>query len=180
MVTKEQFTKFILGLKKVLPKYAPELDNAMIEAWYQAFKSYTADELVRVYVTLRDTEMEFPSIAKIKQLLSKVSTAESRFDELVGLIGTYGAYRPPQTDAMMIRTVNRLGGWQRVCEWSNEELPYRKRDFDAAYGDVLQQEALGHNAHSEVPHLGGIHEISGPDQHGQIIRLSPARESQLD
>lgn len=158
MIARDEFAKFMFHLRKAVPTYSPDIDDKeTIDIWYKAIASHDIEELRNVYVYIRDHEKHFPSIARIKELL--LASNSSRFDELLALIGKHGAYRPPVVEDTMARAINRMGGWKRICDWSNDELPFRRKEFDETYRGCAEQQKLGHNAEYKT-RLEGLHESS--------------------
>ncbi len=172
MINKDEFAKFMFALRKVVPTYAPDLDDEeTVRLWFQAFLGYEMEDLRRIYSFVRDNEKHFPSIARLKELLK--ATAASKFDELVYLIGKHGGYVPPTVDEIMARTINRLGGWQRICEWTNEDLPFRRKDFDAIYSELSAQSEMGQLQLGNVPTvLAGLHESTKAKSDSSLVVVS--------
>jgi hypothetical protein len=84
-----------------------------------------------------------PTVDEIRAMIRSGHSIATRFDELVNLIGKYGRYRPPQVDYPLAKSIERLGGWQKVCDWETDELPFRRKDFDSVYQDVIDGMAVG-------------------------------------
>lgn len=124
---------FLFLLAKGVPKFAPDLkDHAILGIWCEALKFYAPETLNAAATRILSTETEFPSLARIKDVLGAAD--KETFDDLVALISKYGGYRAPQDISYaMAMTINRLGGWQRICDWTNDELPFRRKDFQDCY-----------------------------------------------
>lgn len=113
-----------------------------------------------------------PTVEAIEAMLSSGNSNAGKFDELISLVAKHGRYRPPVVDAAMAKTINRLGGWQRVCDWELEELPYRRKDFDTAYQDTLDAMRVGNSKSNETFLLVGEHSATPakPISDGQITK----------
>lgn len=159
MIKREEFSTFMFHMRKAIPTFAPDIDdNETVGIWFAAFNHCEMNDLRKIYAYVRDNEKTFPSIARMKELLKTESA--SRFDDLVGLIAKHGAYRPPVVDDLMAMTINRLGGWQKVCDWTDTDLPFRKKEFDLIYGELTQQRKIGHLPPADNLALKGIHDTA--------------------
>lgn len=82
------------------------------------------------------------------------------FDDLVQLIGSYGAYQAPRgASYAMAVIINRMGGWVQVCSWRYQDLPRQRQIFNMVRRDVehlLRSPSVGTLAPIRV---GGHHEI---------------------
>lgn len=170
MISQKDFATFIFHMAKAIPTFAPDFKDAeTLAIWFKAFADFDMEDLRKVYAYARDNEQQFPSIARLKVLLNS-GRDTGKFDELVKLIGAHGSYRPPVVDDLMARAVNRMGGWKRVCEWSNDELPFRRREFDEVYEQFKNQKQMGKLDQSHVSYLQGEHETAEA-----FLVSSPAR-----
>lgn len=173
MISKEQFSQFILHLKTAIPHGSSAVeDPEAVKIWYQAFQEVDLDALRKAYAYCRDNEKFFPSIARLKEIIGKTRPS---FDELVRLIKLHGAYRPPELEPLVVRTINRMGGWQAVCEWKDSDLPFRRKDFEKIVEDLVAMETMGAFAGQTPPALTGSHEIT-PSRQPERRMITAAKE----
>lgn len=173
MIARDDFAKFMFHLRKAVPTYAPNLDDEeTVRIWHQAFASRTMEELRNVYVFVRDHEKQFPSIARLRELLN--ASQKDKFDVLIALIGKHGSYRPPEVEDLLARAINRMGGWKRICEWENDELPFRRKEFEAIYQELSEQKQIGQLDQSSPAYLAGEHETKEAFQVSSPAKLQIA------
>ncbi len=133
MLEQRDILTFLFTLSKGIPKFAPDIkDPQLVDIWHRMLQNCTSEQLQSMLITLMTTEDQFPSLSRVLQLMA-VTKAES-FENLVDLIAKHGGYKPPENIShVMAMTINRMGGWQRICEWKNDDLPYRRKEFNETY-----------------------------------------------
>lgn len=55
--------------------------------------------------------------------------ARAEWDALLRAVRRWGAWREPELEPATACAVHALGGWEQVCRWKMDELPWRERDF---------------------------------------------------
>jgi hypothetical protein len=138
MIDRETFSKFIFGLSKVYPKFAPDFrDEFVFEFWFSAFTDYKIDDLKNIIPVLRDTCEDFPSIKKLKSLLQNGGLiddqdfAEDCAARIECAIASHGSYNHVAAKEYIgelgWEVVKQLGGWNRICEVRTDELASARR-----------------------------------------------------
>lgn len=176
MLEKKDVAKFLFLLAKGVPTFAPDLkDGELIGIWHHALQSFTEEQLHKAAMQLIVTETHFPPIARVLQLLSV--TQRETFDDLVKLISKHGGYRPPEgVSYALAMTINRMGGWQKICDWTNDELPFRKKEFDECYQSCSDLIRMAKPEHLHPETLKGIHastESHATKQTDKLISAKP-------
>lgn len=130
--TRNDFRKFLFVLKQSVPRFAPEFEAEVVDAWYEFIGDVTAEDLRRVLkIAIQNCE-SFPSLKQLREMAmrgdaqtdnqigqdiaTKIETAISRFgytnekraEEFLGPLGW--------------AVVEKLGGWARVCEVETRDL----------------------------------------------------------
>lgn len=78
-----------------------------------------------------------------------------------------GSWRDPELDPVTALVVRALGGWDRVCGWKTEELPFRERDFLELWDEIQGRE--------DLPALGCKETacLAGPMALADLVRALP-------
>ncbi len=135
MITQAEVSAFLLAMAKAIPTFAPDFNQPDFMAiWHANLSGFTLDQLRGAYRVMVKTDKTFPSVARIAEVIGAAN--RETFDELIRLVGTHGGYRPPEVSYRMAMMINRLGGWQEICTWSSDELPFRRKDFEEAQSAV--------------------------------------------
>lgn len=152
MLTKEEFAKFILGLARAVPRFAPDFsDDATIATWYHAFREYDVEGLKRAFVAVRDRFSTFPSIAEIKSILdgnaglSDAQVGQDLAARIEHCVTRYGRYQASRAEKYLgpvgAELVRQLGGWESVCDIQSMSEMGSKRKQWREMGELLSQKA---------------------------------------
>lgn len=136
MINHQQFARFMFSLKEILPKYAPELTEATIKAWFDAFAEVTYEDLVGVYRYCRDNMDHYPSIRVVKSLLARddYDTPSDPFIELLNAVQTRNFERHPT----VLRLARQLGGWSAIGDWKIEHYDHKRRMIEPLWLKIVQ------------------------------------------
>ena len=148
--------KFAALLKAVADSYNKEVTAGMREIYWESLKRYEYAEVrgaFSAHVTHPEHGRFWPKPADIIRQLEgdPGSNALMAFEKLRRAIKAVGPYRDVVFDDPLIHAcVDQLGGWERVNEWTDEDLPYRCTDFQKLYTGLVGRAA------SYPPVLTGI------------------------
>ncbi len=149
MLDKSWFTKSLVFLSKTL-KHAPNFeDPETLEAWWVSLSQYSQEDLSKAFRLINERDREFPAPARVREAVIEAKTSgESggKFSELLTLINKYGSHTCPQMEPMTQEVVRRMGGWGAVCCWTDDELQWRKKEFDNLYRDIMSNDDAYRNA----------------------------------
>lgn len=144
---KPAFAKLIAN---VYSFYQKESSSFALGVWWEGMSKYDFDA-VRVAMNRHavnpDAGQFLPKPADIVKLIEGNSTdkAVTAWALVVDAIRRQGPYMSVDfNDARTARIVVEMGGWVKVCEVTNDELPFRQREFENRYRSMLNtNEHLG-------------------------------------
>lgn len=136
----------------------PKLAENGMKLFFDLLKPYTFEQVARaLHVHL----LESPYMPKPVDIISRIEgSVEDRaikaWHRVLEAARQHGAYESVKFDDPVIHfCIERMGGWQKVCAMTEDELPFRERDFRELY-------KLGRNVGwKDVPkYFPGHHEIN--------------------
>lgn len=114
----------------------PKLTPLGLEMAFVVLQDHSIEDVKRaIYATLRES----PCIPTPSDIIRHLEgTAEDRGSlawwHVVRAIRKYGHYESVAFDDPAIHyAIDRMGGWQKVCNILEEELPFREREFIKLY-----------------------------------------------
>ena len=134
-----------------------EITDPVARLYIRALWSYPPEVISHAFnAHLQDTEAGqfFPKIADLKRHLSGTRTDRGTlaWSKVIGAIRRRGPWPSVGFDDPVIHTViDEMGGWPAVCAWTNDELPFRERDFLRRYSAWMRVPDPPH-----PPYLKGI------------------------
>ena len=141
-ITQTDFAKFMHELKKVLPKYSPEMNDGVIKAWYSALHELEVEGLREIYAYCRDNLDAFPSIKFIKELVNYGSD-DMPNDPMGELIKAVQTRRFRDLHPAILELSKRLGGFERIGEWNVDQYDYKRRMVDQIWQNIQIQWKTG-------------------------------------
>lgn len=126
-------------LSAVLDLYERKLTPSQAAIWFGALSDLSLAEVrAALDAHVRDPErgQYAPKPADVIRHArpAPAATAAAAWDMLVEAIRRHGHWSDVVfPDRRIHAVVADMGGWLRVCRWSEDELPYRERDFAARY-----------------------------------------------
>lgn len=148
MVTKADFIKFLLSLKEVLPKYAPEFkEQRAYDLWFDAFEHLEMSDLKEIYTHCRSNLDEFPSIRKMLSIVAEAKGDEPRdpFSEILLNVQRHGSNRSswPNLHPAISELVRQLGGPGAIGEWHVDYYDQKRKLIDKLWPDILARHRMG-------------------------------------
>lgn len=136
----------------------PKLAENGMKLFFDLLKPYTFEQVTRA---LHAHLLESPYMPKPVDIISRIDgsvddRAIKAWHRVLEAARQHGAYESVKFDDPVIHfCIERMGGWQKVCMMTEDELPFRERDFRELY-------KLGRNVGWEdVPkYFPGHHEIN--------------------
>jgi len=147
------------------------LSEKTLEVYLKGLRSYSLEVIVHaVDAHLNDPDQGpfFPKIADISRQIggTRSDKATLAWAKLIAALRRVGAWSSVAFDDPIIHAIiDDIGGWPAVCDWTDEELPFRERDFLRRYSMLLRVTEVPH-----PPYLKGIHELNNGNN-----RYSPLR-----
>ena len=136
MVSKEQFAKFLFALKKAVPAFSPDVDEALVSIWYDALKNYTREDLLSAYRQLRDHAERFPSIPEIRRAIDGQSWIDPVAQVKLLISKTRWHELPDNMEPALYTAVQKFGGWEAVRNWTNKEFETNAMTLRRAYKEA--------------------------------------------
>ena len=133
----KDFKKFMALLALVADTYSqPRLSEDAVKLYFKVLSDYSLDEVSQAIMEHIKQSPYMPKPADIIRIIE--GTAEDRASEawyhVLKAIQQYGHYESVQFDNPAIHyAIERMGGWQKLCQLTEEELPFRERDFIKHY-----------------------------------------------
>jgi len=136
----------------------PKLAENGMKLFFDLLKPYTFEQVTRaLHVHL----LESPYMPKPVDIISRIEgSVEDRaikaWHRVLEAARQHGAYESVKFDDPVIHfCIERMGGWQKVCAMTEDELPFREKDFRELY-------KLGRNVGwKDVPkYFPGHHDIN--------------------
>jgi len=134
----------------------PELSVAALRVWWAALESIPIEAFRAALSAHVKTSRFAPTPADILALAGGTREDDARaawyvVRRSIGRVGRYASVA--FDDANIHRAINSMGGWPQLCQTEEADLPYRERDFIAAYRIAAQRGG------PYPGHLAGVCEI---------------------
>jgi len=130
---------FAEALTAVYALYRVELSPMVMGIWWGALKAYdlaaVRDALGR-HAMNPDAGQFCPKPADVVRMIegSTVDSALAAWAKVVRAIRIVGAWQSVVFDDPLIHAVvDDMGGWPQLCRVTDEELPFRGKEFEARY-----------------------------------------------
>lgn len=131
------------SLMALAENFGKEFSAELLEIWLGLLEQYTARQ---VAMAVRDVIESYeyktlPPFAMLKKSLDRAAgviapekaariLADAAWAKLLEDIARLGVYKgPPAMDAATEHALRCLGGWQMACNWSTEQLDWKRREF---------------------------------------------------
>lgn len=115
-----------------------------LRMWVDALSDLTADELVEAFRRFNRESTEFPTPAAVRRYAGAVAASVDDRARVAWAcvrreIGRTGGYDSVAfDDAMTNATVRAMGGWDKLCDVTEDVLPFRERDFLSNYAAICR------------------------------------------
>ena len=134
---KDDLKEFVTMLAVIADTYGqPRPSKEAVRLYFKVLSEYSLEDVSKAMMEHLKTSSFMPKPADIIRILE--GTAEDRASEawyhVLKAMQQYGHYESVQFDNPAIHyAIERMGGWQKLCQMTEEELPYRERDFVKHY-----------------------------------------------
>lgn len=133
------FDAFAALLKQVAEYYRVELVPGAARLYWQALSTYDFEEVkgaLTAHLHNPDTGQFMPKIADVVKLLegNTLTQAMRAWQKVTRAITSVGTYQSVVFDDAIIHAViDDMGGWTAIGLISEDELPFRVREFEKRY-----------------------------------------------
>lgn len=126
-------------MNAVMSFYGKDISPVSLELWWEALRSFALDDIRRAlntHVTNPDAGQFPPKPADIIRYLQGSTGTQglqawSKVEKAIRHVGPYQTvvFDDPSIHAV----INDMGGWIKVCEGNDDELPFKAREFERRY-----------------------------------------------
>jgi len=127
------FATIVLGAAEV---YGQEITDSALELWWSVLESFTIEQISKATHLHLASSKFMPRPADLVTLIQGSATdrAQAAWHKVLGAIRSHGSYRSIAfDDALVVPTVERIGGWIWLCEQTTKSLSYIGKDFTSVY-----------------------------------------------
>lgn len=154
---REEFVRMLNGLGEY---YGKPMSPALADIYWNGLKNYELSEVcgaINAHVRNPDSGQFMPKIADIERFLhgntsTRAMQAWVKVADAVQRVGTYETVK--FDDPLIHACIEDMGGWPEIGKISNDELPFKIREFEKRYMAYLQIPP----ARKPSPALLGIYE----------------------
>ena len=131
------FEPFVAMMAVLADAYGqPRLSENATKLYFRVLSEYSLDEVSRAIVEHLKRSPFMPKPCDIIQTLE--GTSEDRaavaWYHVLKAVSMHGHYRSVKFDDPTIHyAIEHMGGWQRFCQITEAELPFREKDFIKHY-----------------------------------------------
>ena len=176
--------RFGSALTACMTLYNRPMTPDVLELYTRALSRYDTDDILRaleVHLLDPDVGQYPPKPADLVRRISGSNTtvaarAWARVVEAVRLVGCWQSV--VFDDPLIHACLEQMGGWIKVCQMTEDEIPFRAKDFERLYLGYKQQGAIPHYP----PRLIGRAEASNSEHGFQTqppLMLGDAKRAQL-
>ena len=140
--------------------------HALTELYWKALSTYpieAIDEAFSLHVSDKENGRFFPTPAHVLKQLHRHENAQAQlaWQQVIRAIHHHGRYGGVQfDDPMIVAALRELGGWTKLCNSLESELPYYQRRFCACYCDFVK-DPLSLPKAKQRRHLGADMRFNG-------------------
>lgn len=160
-MTVSEMCKLLFAMKKLLPKFSPEVDSSLGALWCEALRDCDESEIKKAFRYACENYTEWPAPAIIKKLCMGVTKDFAEIGQEVATVieNCISKHGYPNADAaekeigeLGWEVVKRCGGWVEVCNTEYEQLPSRRKQLrDLAISLQKGYQRDGFNRPHQIP-----------------------------
>lgn len=136
--------------------FGSKLSDETYSVWIALLSPYDDESVYRAAVALirKTTDAAWgrmPLFGLMQRELDSLSAAihgeenvelqaEAEWGRFLDAIASCGYYREPDFERTTAQVIRLLGGWQSVCGWTKDDMPFRHRDFVRLWAQVHDRE----------------------------------------
>lgn len=138
---KQRFCEMLTGLGEY---YGKPISKMMMDIYAQGLANYDIDDISKAFSThVRnpDNGQFMPKIADVERSLNgnSATRAMRAWNKVTKAVQEIGTYRTVKFDDPLINSVIQdMGGWTCIGQITEDELPFRIKEFEKRYQAYLQ------------------------------------------
>ncbi len=159
--------RFVKALTVLAEYYEKNLSQGVIELYWQGLKQYEIEAIegaIGRHLQNPDSGQWMPKIADIVRMIEGTSqdAAALAWAKVMRAISRVGQWESLAFDDAIIHLViDDLGGWPKLCQTVERELPFLQKRFETSYRAYRHQ---GGSLHAHPRYLSGIAEMQNVAQ----------------
>jgi len=132
----KKFAELMLAISEL---YSKELSMFSIDLWFQDLEEYTFEQVSKSFQSHRKDPKQGGFFPKASDVIRHIDgtpdeRATASWSKVMHAITKFGAWRSVVFDDIAIHdAILTMGGWVRLCAMTNDELPYKQREFEKLY-----------------------------------------------
>lgn len=142
-MTEEDKRQFAELISDVSAFYRQDCNKFAISVWWEAMRPYdfeVVNAAMGRHARNPDNGQYMPKPADVVKMLEgttmdKAVLAWADVERAISRIGPYESVE--FADPRCAQIVTEMGGWVRLCQVTNEELPFRRREFENRYRSMV-------------------------------------------
>lgn len=153
-MTSEEWAQCVLVLRATYTT-SIKLDADAITVWFELLKDLPGASVKAAIVHMAKTTKAFPSVAEIRQLAeAEKKDYSAAWAELIGQIQREGYCGTPRfQDPLLMKVVERLGGWKYICQTMTES---NTTTYRAQFRDIYTGVATRNDRNHTFASLGAL------------------------
>lgn len=138
-------TRFAKALSALAEYYGRELSEGVIALYWQGLQQYPIDDIesaIGRHLQNPDTGQWMPKIADIVRMIDGTtqSAAAMAWAKVMRAVGSVGQFQSLAFDDALIHlAIDDLGGWPKLCQTAEAELPFLQKRFETNYRAYRQR-----------------------------------------
>lgn len=158
-------SEFRAGMDLLSVTFGRDLSPALLEVYRAQFGGWSAEAWAHVVNRACGDLRFFPKPVELKEMaaVSRGDAVERAWGVVEGALRTVGRYRSVDFGPAVNAAIRHLGGWQKICECSTDELHFRQQAFAKAL-DLYTRGAVSPELACALP---GLEEVDAV-KHGKI------------
>lgn len=138
-MTNHDYKRFFQALTALADYYGKALSEGSMLLYRQGLQGYEIDAIERaigIHVQNPDSGQWMPKIADIVRMIEGTTqdAAALAWAKVMRAVGSVGQYQSIVFDDAVIHlVVDDLGGWPKLCQTTEDELPFLAKRFETNY-----------------------------------------------
>ena len=155
----DDFGIFAMEMAKMSELYQKPMSEAMIALYFDDLAAYAIAAVIaglRAHRLDPDRGRFFPKPADVVQKVQGDTEARAllAWDDAVAAVIDVGPYESVRfRDPLITRVIAAMGGWPSFYDWSDKEMPFKRKEFCDRYSVYARN-----TRHGEADYLVGLFE----------------------
>ena len=131
--------RFAAAMTSLAEYYGKELSSGVLALYWQGLSQFSIDEIesaIGLHLQSPDSGQWMPKIADIIRMIegTTADAATIAWAKVMRAVGSVGQYQSLAFDDALIHAViDDMGGWAKICQTEEKEIPFSQSRFEKAY-----------------------------------------------